>query len=466
MLTHRTGGPRRQRPGRHGRRHPRRRRLVRLHARHRATDWSAHDGFTFWFLGTGGGGQLRYELKSNGQLFERSVTDDTAGWRQVNVAFSQLRLKGNPASDARFDPTASTGFAVTLTDLGAGAWTFDDLGLYDRVSTIEDAEGDVPAGRARHHGRHLHVGLDRGPGEPGRHGAGARRCPRRQPRAVRRLPDPVGRLGRLQPEPRGRPGLELVPRHPAGLVRLAADAPGVARPRATTSRSSSRTAARTASTPSCGPPRSRTTGPATAAAGRSSTCRSRQFTLGGYQPGDAATRNGTLDLTSAWGYALTMVPGTATAVSWAVDDVQLYGSAVPAPTATVASAGRRPRRPRRDRAGPGRPDDDRRPAARRRTSPSTYANGAGTAVAGTHYDAFTGTLTFPAGTASGATQTIDVVTHATAAVDDARTLTVDLTRHGCRRRHQPDGRPQRGRRRLPRPGADAPPSASRTCWAG
>ena len=74
-----------------------------------ATDWSAHDGFTFWFLGTGGGGLLRYELKSNGQLFERSVIDDTAGWRQVNVAFSQLRLKGNPASDARFDPSASTG---------------------------------------------------------------------------------------------------------------------------------------------------------------------------------------------------------------------------------------------------------------------------------------------------------------------------------------------------------------------
>ncbi len=84
------------------------------------TDWSAHDGFTFWFLGTGGGGLLRYELKSHGQLFERSVTDDTAGWRQVSVAFSQLRLKGDPASDARFDPSASTGFAVTLTDLGAG----------------------------------------------------------------------------------------------------------------------------------------------------------------------------------------------------------------------------------------------------------------------------------------------------------------------------------------------------------
>ena len=148
-----------------------------------ATDWSAHDGFTFWFLGTGGGGQLRYELKSNGQLFERSVTDDTAGWRQVNVAFAQLRLKGNPASDARFDPTASTGFAVTLTDLGAGAWTFDDLGLYDRVTHDRGRRGRGPAGRARHHGRHLHVGLGRRPGEPGRDRAGARRRPGGQPRA-------------------------------------------------------------------------------------------------------------------------------------------------------------------------------------------------------------------------------------------------------------------------------------------
>ena len=61
-----------------------------------ATDWSAHDGFTFWFLGTGGGGLLRYELKSDGQLFERSVTDDTAGWRQVNVRVLAAAAQGQP----------------------------------------------------------------------------------------------------------------------------------------------------------------------------------------------------------------------------------------------------------------------------------------------------------------------------------------------------------------------------------
>ncbi len=154
------------------------------------------------------------------------------------------------------------------------------------------------------------------------------------------------------------------------------------------------------------------------------------FTLGGYQPGDAATRNGTLDLTSAWGYALTMVPGTVTAVGWAVDDVQLYGSAVAAPSATISSQdvvlvdpGQTAHVPVVLTTTDGQPLTTDVTVA--------YANGAGTAVAGTHYDAFAGTLTFPAGTASGATQSIDVVTHATAAIDDARTLAVDLTATGA-----------------------------------
>lgn len=74
-------------------------------------DWSDHDGFTFWFLGAGDGQTLRYELKSAGQLFERRVVDDSVGWRQVSVAFADLRLKDDPSSDVRFDPAASTGFA-------------------------------------------------------------------------------------------------------------------------------------------------------------------------------------------------------------------------------------------------------------------------------------------------------------------------------------------------------------------
>ncbi|WP_456786766.1 glycoside hydrolase family 3 N-terminal domain-containing protein [Cellulomonas sp. P5_C5] len=394
-----------------------------------ATDWSAHDGFTFWFLGTGGGGLLRYELKSGGQLFERSITDDAAGWRQVNVAFSQLRLKGNPASDARFDPSASTGFAVTLTDLGAGAWTFDDLGLYDRVSMIEDAEGEVPIAA---------------PGSTvGIFTWGS-------------VADLV-RLGVTEQERDGLPagnhvlsGDYQIPSGGWGGysqnlaagqdwssfrgIRLAWYASQPTRPASPTAGDDIKVELKDG-----GPDGEHSEVWAATFKDNWSSDGSRwkivdlpfsQFTLSGYQPGDAATRNGILDLTSAWGYAVTFVPGTATPVSWAIDDVQLYGSAVPAPTATVGT-------PDVVLVDPG--ETAQVPVTLTTTDGQPlpadvtveYANGTGTAVAGTHYDAFSGTLTFPAGTASGATQTIDVVTHATEAADDARTLTIDLDSTGA-----------------------------------
>ncbi|WP_162250299.1 glycoside hydrolase family 3 N-terminal domain-containing protein [Cellulomonas sp. Root485] len=394
-----------------------------------ATDWSAHDGFTFWFLGTGGGGLLRYELKSNGQLFERSVTDDTAGWRQVNVAFSQLRLKGNPASDARFDPSASTGFAVTLTDLGAGAWTFDDPGLYDRVSTIEDAEGDVPIVAPG-----STVGIFTW-------GSAA----------------DLVRLGVTEQEREGVPagnhvlsGDYQIPSGGWGGysqnlaagqdwssfrgIRLAWYASQPTRPASPTAGDDIKVELKDG-----GPDGEHSEVWAATFKDNWSSDGSRwkivdlpfsQFTLSGYQPGDAATRNGTLDLTSAWGYAVTFVPGTAIPVSWAIDDVQLYGSAVPAATATVTSSdvvlvdpGETAHVPVTLTTTDGQP----LPV----DVTVEYANGDGTAEAGTHYDAFSGTLTFAAGTASGTTQTIDVVTHATAAVDDARTLAAELDPTGA-----------------------------------
>ena len=394
------------------------------------TDWSAHDGFTFWFLGTGGGGLLRYEVKSNGQLFETSVVDDAAGWRRVNVAFSTLRLKGDPASDARFDAHVSAGFAVTLTDLGAGAWQFDDLGLYDRVTTVEDAEGDVPI---------ADPGTTVGLFTWGSAGADVS-------------------LGVTQQDREGGPadnhvlsGTYLIPSGGWGGfsenlaaaqdwssfrgIRLLWYASQDNRPASPTAGDDIKVELKDG-----GPDGEHSELWATTFKDNWSPDGSRwkvvdlpfsQFTLGGYQPGDAATRNGTLDLTSSWGYALTFVPGLATAKGWAVDDVQLYGSAVPAPTATVAAA--------QDvvLVEPG--DTAHVPVALTTTDGEpltdavtvTYVNGPGTATAGTHYDAFGGTLTFDAGTASGTTQTIDVTTHATAAVDDARTVEVTLTATGA-----------------------------------
>jgi beta-glucosidase len=74
-----------------------------------AANWSAYDGFSFGFLGTGSGKNLRYELKSGGAnagastLFERSVVDDSVGWRLVKVAFADL-----PRRVSRPHPRAST----------------------------------------------------------------------------------------------------------------------------------------------------------------------------------------------------------------------------------------------------------------------------------------------------------------------------------------------------------------------
>lgn len=395
-----------------------------------ATDWSDHDGFTFWFLGTGGGGLLRYELKSGGQLFETSVVDDAAGWRQVNVAFAALRLKGDPGSDARFDPTASTGWAITLTDLGAGAWQVDDLGLYDRVTTVEDAEGDVPLAEPG-----TTVGLFTWGS------AGAQVS-----------------LGVTQQDREGGPadnhvlsGDYLIPSGGWGGfsqnlaaaqdwssfrgIRLLWYASQDTRPASPTAGDDIKVELKDG-----GPDGEHSELWATTFKDNWAPDGSRwklvelpfdQFTLGGYQPGDAATRNGTLDLTSAWGYALTFVPNTANPVRWAVDDVQLYGSAVPAPTAVVA--------PAQDvvLVEPGATAQV--PVVLTTTDGAPlpadvmvgYAGTDGTAEAGTHYDALDGTLTFPAGTASGATQTVEVVTHATAAQDDARTLEVTLTATGA-----------------------------------
>lgn len=389
-------------------------------------DWSAHDGFTFWFLGTGEGGLLRYELKSGGQLFERSVVDDVVGWRQVNVAFSQLRLKGDPTSDARFDPTASTGFAVTLTDLGQGDWQLDDIALYDRSTMILDVEGDVPFAEPGStvglftwgsDGAQVSLGVE----EQARDGA----------------PDPNHVLaGEYLIPSGGWGGFSHNLASPQDWssyrgIRLYWYASQDTRPASPTAGADIKVELKDG-----GPDGEHSELWAATFKDTWSPEGSRwrvvelpfdAFTLGGFQPGDEATRNGTLDLTSAWGYALTMVPGTAEPVRFAVDDVQLYGSAVPAPTASVAAV------PDVVLVDPGETAQvtvrltttDGEPLAAPVTV--TYADAPGTAEAGTHYTATSGTLTFDAGTPSGAEQVVEVATAATAAQDDARSFDLVLT---------------------------------------
>lgn len=401
-----------------------------------ATDWSAYDGFAFEFLGTGSGKTLRYELKSGGSdagsasLFETSVLDDTAGWRTVRIDFGALRLKGDPGSNQRFDPTAAHGFAVTLSDLGGGNWQFDEFGLYQRTSLIEDFEGDVPIGSDTNP-----IGWFTWGNQAGNVSLGVTAQDR----------DPVTDNHVLS-------GQYLIPGGGYG---------GISLDKATSEDWSAYGGISFywyASQP---------TKPASPTAGDDIAIEIKdggpdaehselwtttfkdnwsddgnrwklvqipfsQFHLRtDFQPGTGDTLDGVFARTDAWGFAITMPPGKAASVGWAIDQFELYGTASQAISTTVTAD------PQVSLVDGGQSatlhvgvtTSDDTPLAK--DVSVDYAPGDGTAVAGTHFDTFGGTLTFPAGTASGTTQDVTVSTRATTGADVARTVVVALTATGA-----------------------------------
>ncbi|MFK0154521.1 glycoside hydrolase family 3 protein [Streptomyces sp. NPDC090493] len=137
-----------------------------------------------------------------------------------------------------------------------------------------------------------------------------------------------------------------------------------------------------------------------------------------------------LGLTQMWGYAVTLPVGVKG--QFAMDDVELYGKADQALRAsvttdaavypvkegatatvkvTVATTG-------------SAPIDDPVTVA--------YETSGGTAEAGKDYRAVSGTVTFPAGTASGATQTIKVPTLKDRSAESAETIPLKLTVTGAK----------------------------------
>ena len=387
-----------------------------------SADWSGSDGFSFWFLGTGSGGALSYELKNGNRLFDQNVVDDTAGWRQVSVLFADLRVKGNPTDPARFDSGASTGFAVTLTGLGAGTWAFDDFAVFERVVTLEDFQGEVPLGTPP-------VGFFTWGSQENLVSIGVEAQERGD-----------------VPDNRVLAGEFLIPSGGYG---------GFSDNLAASQDWSSFAGIRFwwyASQPS---------NPASPTAGDdikievkdggpdaehselwtatfkdnwgSSTNRWKLVEIpfsslipGAYQPGSTETRNGTLDLTSAWGFALTMPSGKATTVRYAIDDVQLYGS--PAPVATVGVAATQDvylvDQGETAEVGVAVTTTSGDPLA----APVTvaYRTGDGSAVDGENYTAIDGELTFEAGAASGSVQTFEVTTLVTEGGDEARDIPILL----------------------------------------
>ncbi|MDT0550541.1 carbohydrate binding domain-containing protein, partial [Streptomyces lonegramiae] len=137
-----------------------------------------------------------------------------------------------------------------------------------------------------------------------------------------------------------------------------------------------------------------------------------------------------LGLNEMWGYAFTMPPGAPG--SFALDAVELYGKADPALTASVVTnAAVHP-------VKNGGSADITLSVATTGSVPTeepitvTYATKGGTAVAGKDYTPVTGSHTFPAGTASGATHKVTVRTAKASKPSEARTIPLELTVTGAK----------------------------------
>ncbi|MFC4006487.1 glycoside hydrolase family 3 N-terminal domain-containing protein [Nonomuraea purpurea] len=146
-----------------------------------------------------------------------------------------------------------------------------------------------------------------------------------------------------------------------------------------------------------------------------------------YQPGGAPT-DGELDLVAMWGYSMRLPTASGTLL-W--DQVELYGTAPPRP---VRLSTDRPVYPVNEKG-------EAKVAVTVTTATGTplasdlavaYRTGTGTATAGADYTPVEGTLTFPAGTASGSTRTFTVRARQDGVNEVAETIPIELSGTGTR----------------------------------
>ncbi|TDU90667.1 beta-glucosidase [Kribbella voronezhensis] len=148
---------------------------------------------------------------------------------------------------------------------------------------------------------------------------------------------------------------------------------------------------------------------------------------GDYQPVGGIDQ--VLNLTQMWGYAITMPVGTPG--EFAIDQVEVYGKADPALKASVVTdAGVYP-------VKEGGTAQVKVTVATTGSTPLEepvtvdYRTATGTAGAG-DYTPVSGTFTFPAGTPSGATQVVSVVTKKDRTPEVAETIPLELTVTGAK----------------------------------
>ncbi|MDX6426590.1 MAG: beta-glucosidase [Gaiellaceae bacterium] len=119
-------------------------------------DWSGYDGFSFWVKGTGSGQTVEFEVKDggpdaeNGELWQSFFVDDTNGWKKVQVAFANMKKRtdyqpGGAPTDGTLNLTRMWGYAVNLPGGGAtNTLQFDDVQVYQNLQIVDDFEGADP----------------------------------------------------------------------------------------------------------------------------------------------------------------------------------------------------------------------------------------------------------------------------------------------------------------------------------
>lgn len=119
-------------------------------------DWSGYDGFSFWVKGTGSGQTVEFEVKDggpdaeHGELWQSFFTDDTNGWKKVQVAFANMKKRtdyqpGGAPNDGVLNLTRMWGYAVNLPGGGAtNTLEFDDVQVYENLQIVDDFEGANP----------------------------------------------------------------------------------------------------------------------------------------------------------------------------------------------------------------------------------------------------------------------------------------------------------------------------------
>jgi len=96
--------------------------------------WKSYDAFRFWFKGNANGKTLAYQLKSDGITFETTFVDDSTDWKAVEVAFDDLHTT-DPSQ--RFNPKNVTGWSIVLNGYGNQPVYIDDMELRELAGDVE-----------------------------------------------------------------------------------------------------------------------------------------------------------------------------------------------------------------------------------------------------------------------------------------------------------------------------------------